>query len=108
MNRFEDPFAFFDDIFRNEPHYDDVGDAYEFHVEVPGVKKENIQIGMKDNRITINTQRKIKDQDDKRKGSFYMPPHVDTERAEARVEDGILTIRLPKQVVATPRMIPIK
>jgi len=105
-NPWEDIFG---DVFgKPEPHYDDAGDAYELHVEVPGVKKENIQVNIKDDRITIQTQRKLKDREDKRKGTFYVPPHIDAERAEARIEDGILTIRLPKQSVASPRMIPIR
>lgn len=86
----------------------DLGDKYEMHVELPGIKKEDVDIEVKPNRIEISAKHEeSKEEKDKnwlrreRGGfSFYrgfeLPEEVKTDAAEAELEDGILKITLPK------------
>lgn len=75
---------------------------------IAGVKPENIDINMANDMITIKGRRE-KDQDIKTEDYYYqecywgpfsrsiiLPVDVETDRAQASMKNGILTIRLPK------------
>jgi len=85
-------------------HYDDTGDAYALKIDLPGVKKEDLKIELKDNVLTLTAQR------DKQKFQKFLelPSTVDVDRVEAGLENGVLSVRLPKTKAATPRMIEVK
>lgn len=82
--------------------------AYEIHVAVPGVSKEDFKIDLKDNYLTISGERKFKNE--RKEGSvhavetqygtfsrsFTLPENVDTEKISARYNNGILEITVPK------------
>ena len=88
--------------------------------ELPGVKKEDIDISMTGDNLTIKGERKasteVKEEEYHRcevcYGSFArsinMPAAVDTDRIEATYADGILEVRLPKAKEAVPAKIEIK
>jgi len=76
--------------------------------EMPGIKKEDIQIDLQDNTLTVRGQTK-QEQDvneggyyrrELRQGSFYravaLPSEVKQDEVKATCEDGVCTIRLPK------------
>ena len=106
---------FFDDFFilptfnemaiRN-PVYDIVENDNEYVVELSlaGVKKENIELNLDKNVLTINAERKESDQKYNRKQSFYgtyeksftLPDSVNKEDIDASFEDGILKLTIPK------------
>ena len=84
--------------------------AYRFAVELPGFKKEEISLDVKDGYLTISAQKGLdKDEEDK-KGrvlrqerysgvctrSFYVGD-VKAEDVKAKYESGVLTIVLPKK-----------
>ncbi len=83
-------------------------DAYYLEVDLPGVKKKDIHIEVKDNVLIISGERKFKKEEkDKsyvRVESFFgkferrftLPPDADTEHIEAEVDDGVLKIKIPK------------
>jgi len=97
-------------------------DAYYIEVELPGVKKEDINIDVDDNTLTISGERKISDEhkDDtfykvesyygKFERSFSLPEDVDTDKIEATSKNGVLEIKIPKmaKVEKTPKKIEIK
>ena len=97
-------------------------DAYYIEVDLPGVKKEDVSIDVNENIITISGERKLEDErkDDefyrvesvygKFERSFTLPDDVDTDKIEAHMEDGVLTVKIPKvQVVdKAPKKIEIK
>lgn len=78
-------------------------------LDVPGLKEEEMDIEVKDNRIHITGERKVEskvEQDqvvrtEKRYGKFTrvfaLPQHVNTDGIEARVENGVLMIAIPKE-----------
>ena len=82
---------------------------YEIKAELPGVKKENLDIDIDKNYIVINaTKEEDKVEDDKsykksefRYGEFsrtiYFPEEVDVEKTDARLENGILRINASKK-----------
>lgn len=76
--------------------------------EVPGVKKEDIQISMSGNRMTIKGESKHEEKEER--GDYYrcelsrgafsrtitLPADVDDAKAKAEMHDGMLEITLPK------------
>lgn len=76
--------------------------------DMPGVKKEDVDVSISDDAITIRGERK-KEEKVERKDyyrversygsftrSFRLPADVQTDRAEAKFDDGVLEIRIPK------------
>ena len=90
--------------------------------EIPGVKKDNIKITLQDNILTVEGEKKKeKEEKDKNfyrsersygsfKRSFTLPVEVDSEKVEAKFEDGMLHITLKKleQKVKTEKVIELK
>lgn len=82
--------------------------AYHVEVDLPGVNKENINVDVKDNIVTISGERKTKKEvkeDDyykvessygKFERSFTLPENVDVENIHAESEDGVLEVVIPK------------
>jgi len=76
--------------------------------EIPGVNKENIKITLQDNILTIEGEKKKEiENSDKNlirtervfgtfKRSFTLPSEVDSDKVEAKFENGILSIQLKK------------
>ncbi len=76
--------------------------------QLPGCKKEDIEVTIQDNVLTIKAQRKQEEQVEEdgyyRREIAYgsvvrtipLPVAVDEEKVTARFEDGVLTIRAPK------------
>ncbi len=97
-------------------------DAYYIEVDLPGVKKEDININVEDNTLTISGERKIEQEHKednfykvesvygKFERSFTLPEDVDTDKIEAKSENGVLEIKIPKvaKVEKTPKKIEIK
>ena len=96
-------------------------DAVTVTVEVPGVDRDHLDLGITPQGLTIRGETRQETEDARddyrvvqsRYGSFVrtvpLPPGIDVDRAQARVKDGVLTVTLPK-VDARPgmRRVPIK
>jgi HSP20 family protein len=82
--------------------------AYHVELDLPGIKKEDIDVDIKDNVITISGERKTKEEvkeDDYYKvessygrfeRSFTLPENVDVENIHAESQDGVLEVIIPK------------
>ena len=82
--------------------------AYHVEVDLPGVKKEDIHVDLKDNVLTISgerrTKKEIKEKDYYKKESSYgkfqrsftLPENTDAENIEANSQDGVLEVVIPK------------
>ncbi|RXJ75657.1 heat-shock protein Hsp20 [Aliarcobacter skirrowii] len=82
--------------------------AYHVDVDLPGVKKEDIKVDINKNILTISGERKTKDeikQDDyykvetyfgKFSRSFTLPENADIENIEAKSDNGVLEVVIPK------------
>ena len=85
--------------------------SYELDVDLPGFKKDEITLELKDGYLTISAAKGLdKDQQDQQgkyirqeryagacSRGFYVGNAVDPKDVSARFEDGILKISLPKQ-----------
>ena len=93
-------------------------DALAVAMEVPGVAREAVAIELKDDVLRVEARVDAA----KYEGlepvyteygvghwarAFALPDGVDRERIEARLEDGVLTLTLPKAAEARPRRIPV-
>ena len=112
-NAFIAPRAFASDSIR-QPLVDlaDNGKQYIVKAEVPGIKKEDLTIEITENGIEISGETKSEqNEEDKDKGylkrerryaSFFrslpLPDAVLTDKAEAELKDGVLTVKLPKAI----------
>ena len=82
--------------------------AYHVDVDLPGVKKEDIKVDLNKGVLTISGERKTKDevkQEDyykietyfgKFSRSFTLPDNVDIENIEAKSDNGVLEVVIPK------------
>jgi HSP20 family protein len=84
------------------------GDDVVVKVELPGMQKEDIDISLTEDTITISGEKKKEEKVEKKdyyrlessygsfKRSFSLPTEVQTEKASAKFKDGMLEIRIPK------------
>ena len=97
---------------------EETDDAWTVEAELPGVKKDNIQIDASDSELVITG--KIKEREQKgalrrrtrRTGRFEyrvtLPGDVDKDNIDASLTDGVLTVRIPKPERAKARQVEIK
>ena len=99
---------------------EDLGKEYHLTVEIPGLKKEDIEIQLSDNSVEIRGCKSAK-RDEKIRGyvqrersaeTFYrmvtLPEEIKTDDAEACLNDGLLEITLPKKVPKTRKKLSVK
>jgi HSP20 family protein len=99
----------------------DKGEAFEVKLDLPGVKKDDIQVSVEGSRIAISAE--AKDSRETRDGakvlyserfvssyarSFELPAEVTEEGADARFENGVLTLTLPKRAPIASKRLTIK
>jgi HSP20 family protein len=94
-------------------------DAILVTAELPGMRKEDIEIQFENGVLTLRGQRSLeKDSSEKTYHrvervygnfvrSFTLPRSVDAEKINATYRDGVLEIRVPKKEEAKPRQIAI-
>ena len=95
-------------------------EKYILEAELPGMKKEDVHIEVKDGVLTFSGERKSEHEEktDKYtrvershgtfKRTFSLPEHVEEEKIEAAYKDGVLTMTLPKGEKAKPKQIDVK
>jgi HSP20 family protein len=84
-------------------------DGFSIEIDLPGVKKENIELQVEDNILTVKAVRKMKNEVKKEdyylcesnfgliSRSFVLPEGIDKEKINAKYEDGRLYISLEKE-----------
>lgn len=94
---------------------------YLMSVDLPGMKKEDIKIELSDHVLTISGERKREKAPDKTskvqryersygsfKRCFTLPATIETGQVQARYEDGVLELYLPKALASKPQQIEIQ
>ena len=102
------------------PHADieETEDAWVIEAEVPGVDRKDVNVELRDSELIITGDIKEKERkgiirrQTRRKGQFEyrvtLPGQTDQEHIEAKIHDGVLTVRVPKSETAKPRQIEVK
>lgn len=82
--------------------------AFELHVEVPGMNKEDFNIEINDNYLTISGERKFSTEKNEKdfhtietrygsfSRSFTLPDSVSSDKINAKYNNGILELTIPK------------
>jgi len=96
-------------------------DSYAVKAEIPGVRKEDIDIRVEGNLVTISAEMK-KEKEEKKEGrvlrrerqegyasrSFTLSCPVDDGKAEAKFVDGVLELMLPKKAPTSTKRLTVK
>jgi HSP20 family protein len=92
--------------------------AYVVEAEVPGVKRDHVNIELVGNELTISGEIKERERkgvlrrQTRRVGRFdyrvMLPHQVDGDKIAANLKDGVLTVRVPKAEQAQRRRVEIK
>jgi HSP20 family protein len=93
--------------------------ALHAELELPGLAMQDLEVSVKNNELTIKGEFKDKAEKgatyhrrERNQGSFHrvlrLPVDVNSDKVEARLENGVLSIDLPKAETARARKIEIK
>ena len=95
-------------------------DEFNVIVEVPGLTDKDIKISLKEDHLVISGEKKTEEQQEednyhccerhygKFERTFVLPAEVVANKIDAKVKDGLLTIKLPKAEKVKPKEIAIK
>ena len=96
------------------------GDNFYVRAELPGVKPESVEISVVEGRLVIRGERKVETESPEanyhrreREAGFFrrtiaLPARVAPDKVSAGMQNGVLTITLPKSEEAKPRKITVK
>jgi HSP20 family protein len=92
-------------------------DSYLVHVELPGVRKDQVDVQLQDRELVISGEIKEEQEDGKRRrssrrtGRFeyraVLPGDIKPDQVSAQLADGVLTVTVPKSETAKPRRIEV-
>ena len=93
------------------------GDVYTLNVEMPGVNKEGLEISIENNELTIVGRRSLpqvegslvhrESRTENFRRAFELDPSIDTSKISARMDQGVLSLSLPKAEQVKPRKITV-
>lgn len=97
------------------------GDAFKVVAEIPGVKKDEIQVTIDGDQVTIGAE--LRNEKDVKEGervvhseryfgkvsrAFRLGAEIDESKAQAKYADGVLELVLPKKAAAAVRKLTIQ
>jgi HSP20 family protein len=92
-------------------------DGYTLEVEMPGVSKENLEMWVENNELTILGRRSMpsvegtlihrESRSENFRRSFELDPSIDAGKIGAKIEQGVVTLTLPKAEQVKPRKIAV-
>jgi HSP20 family protein len=105
--------------FEPEVNIAETNDGYEFSIDVPGIKPEDVKVEFHDGQLTISGERK-EEKEEKGKTfhrtettygsfqrSFALPGMVDDAKITAQAAHGVLKVTVPKSQKVKPRVIQV-
>lgn len=124
LRRFFAPVAFETEIPELKMRIDvsEKDDAYEVKADIPGVKKEDINVRIDGNVVQIDAEVK-REKDTKGHGgkvlrserywgnvsrTFNLAQDVDDSKAQAKYADGVLTLELPKKATSASKKVTVQ
>ena len=92
-------------------------DGYTLEVEMPGVSKENLEMWVENNELTILGRRSLpsvegtllhrESRQENFRRAFELDPSINAEKISAKIEQGVVTLTLPKAEQVKPRKITV-
>ncbi|HEX8678780.1 MAG TPA: Hsp20/alpha crystallin family protein [Chthoniobacterales bacterium] len=93
------------------------GDGYTLQVEMPGVNKEGLEMWVENNELTIIGRRSLpavqgtlvhrESRRENFRRTFELDPSIDSAKISASMEQGVVTLTLPKAEQVKPRKITV-
>ncbi len=93
----------------------ETGDDFQIEVAAPGMKKDDFDISLENNLLTISSEHSEETKEDEDnytrrefsyqtfRRTFNIPDEINIDEIDAKYSDGLLRIRLPKQDVSKDR-----
>ena len=92
-------------------------DGYTLEVEMPGVSKENLEMWVENNELTIVGRRSLasvegtllhrESRPENFRRTFEIDPSIDAGKITAKIDQGVVTLTLPKAEQVKPRKITV-
>ena len=92
-------------------------DGYTLEVEMPGVSKEGLEMWVENNELTILGRRSLpslegtllhrESRGENFRRSFEIDPSIDAAKISAKIDQGLVTLTLPKAEQVKPRKIAV-
>lgn len=104
------------------PSFDvrETGDRYIFKADLPGLRDNDVEISLDNNRLTISGHREAEEVNESDRyyavertwgsfnRSFTLPTGIDGDKVTAELKDGVLLVEVPKAPEAQPRKVQVK
>lgn len=132
--RYRDPFALARDLFAWDPFGDqrpaatfaptfevkETSDAYVVRADMPGVKEEQLDVSLHNGILAISG---VRNAEERKEGetyflyerqygtfsrSFALPDTADSEKVDAKLDGGVLTVTIGKRAEAKPKKIALR
>ena len=95
----------------------EAGDGYTLEVEMPGVNKEGLEISVENNELTIVGRRSLptvegtlihhESRPENYQRTFELDPSINADKISAKIDQGLVTLTLPKAEHVKPRRIAV-
>lgn len=95
----------------------EITDGYTLEIEMPGVKKDGLEISVENNELTIIGRRSLpvmegtlvhrESRPENFRRMFEIDPSIDADKISATIDEGLVTLILPKAEHVKPRKITV-
>ena len=95
----------------------EIGDGYTLEIEMPGVKKDGVEISVENNELTIVGRRSLpavegtlihrESRPENFRRMFEIDPSIDAGKISAKIDQGLVMLTLPKAEHVKPRKITV-
>ena len=95
----------------------EIADGYTLKIEMPGVKKDGLEILVENNELTIIGRRSLpavegtlvhrESRLENFRRAFELDPSIDADKIRAKIDQGLVTLILPKAEHVKPRKITV-
>ena len=95
----------------------EAADGYTLEVEMPGVNKEGLEVSVENNELTIVGRRHLptvegalihhESRSENFRRTFELDPSIDADKINAKIDQGLVTLTLPKAEHVKPRKIAV-
>ena len=95
----------------------EISDGYMLEIEMPGVKKDGLEISVENNELTIIGRRSLpsvegtlihrESRPENFRRMFEIDPSIDADKISAKIDQGLVMLTLPKAEHVKPRKITV-